>query len=570
MTNSPRLTPRRQDLDPGDVSCKDFAAKRYRQAVLPVTAHRTQFQLQAIPFANLNPPTLSQFRWISRLLVMVVLLGCERSPDAENIADRRFPQLVVLYAPCTVNKSFLSPYNSDVTYTPHLESFANSATVFTKHRTEAGLSGIAYASILTGTQAPEHGVYAHPTRLRNSIYDITEAFAENGYDVFFWNHQRMGAADLNYGQAVPPENVFERVLQANDRDFENILQKLAEDRTYRAFLLVNFRVNHNPYRPDNLVSFLQDFPEERKDLAGMSQAQVNRYMNLYYKHDFSLRYDFERVRQEQRLTDEELANLIRVVQLLYKSNIPVLDQLFGGVVAKIDSAGFTDDSLIAFSSDHGESMFRPHAPFKWSHGHAVQSDVLDVPLIIRPPKTFHAASRCEFVTRSVDIFPTLAALAQLKLPAETSVSGHDLSKYMRPDQQDPEFSAYSHSGMVFPFSGKRYAVQKLMGQYLARYYPASDMVHTWVAIRRGDFVWKYRSLEDQTFIFQAFDVSQDPAESRNLFDATDPQHQEMSTELKRYKDNLVRSYREWQSAPPPVELGEREELNRLRSMGYVK
>ena len=124
--------------------------------------------------------------------------------------------------------------------------------------------------------------------------------------------------------------------------------------------------------------------------------------------------------------------------------------------------------------------------------------------------------------------------------------------------------------MLFPLSGKRYRVQKLMGQYLARYYPVSDMVYTWVAIRRGDFVWKYRSLEDQRFVFQAFDVGQDPAESRNLFDMQDPRHQEMSTELKRYKEHLVRSYREWSSAPSSVEINEQEKLERLRSMGYVK
>ena len=198
----------------------------------------------------------------------------------------------------------------------------------------------------------------------------------------------MGAADLNYGQGVPPENIFERILQVNDCDFQRILQKLDKDTTYRAFALVNFRVNHNPYRPDNLVAFLQEFPGEREDLAGISQVQFNQYMDLYYKHDFSLRYDFERIRQELNLTDEEVVNLSRVVQLLYKSNISVLDRLFGAVVAEIDSTSFADDALIAFSSDHGESMFRPHAPFKWSHGHAVQSDVLDVPLIIRPPKTF--------------------------------------------------------------------------------------------------------------------------------------------------------------------------------------
>jgi len=518
----------------------------------------------------MTPHILTKYLLIGQWLVTAFLLGCGQRRGAAVVSEPDAPRLVVLYAPCTINKSFLSPYDSHVTYTPNVESFARTATVFTKHRTEAGLSGIAYASILTGNQAPEHGIYAHPTRMPASVYDITEAFADNGYDVFFWNHQRMGAADLNYGQGVPPENVFERILRANDVRFEAILRKLAEDRTYRAFLLVNFSVNHGPYRPENLARFLQEFPDERKALAKMSQAEFKRCMDIYYKHDITLRYDFERFRQEQGLADAEVANLIRVVQLLYKSNIPVLDRLFGGVVTQIDLAGLANDSLIAFTADHGESMFRQHSPFKWSHGHAVQSDVLDVPLIIRPPTRFRAPGRCEVVTRSVDIFPTLAALAQLKLPAATNVEGYDLSKLMRPDHQDPGLSAFSHSGMVFPASGKRYEVQKLMGQYLARYYPDPDMAHTWVAVRRGDFVWKYRAQEDQSFVFQAFDVRQDPAEAMNLFDPADTQHQQMSEQLRQYKDHLVSSFREWSSAHSQAELDEDERMERLRSMGYVK
>src|SRR5262245_58401633 len=75
------------------------------------------------------------------------------------------PRLLILYATCSLNRDFLSPYNPNVTYTPALQSFAERGQVFTKHQTEEGQSGIAYASLFSGSQAPRHGVYYHPSKL---------------------------------------------------------------------------------------------------------------------------------------------------------------------------------------------------------------------------------------------------------------------------------------------------------------------------------------------------------------------------------------------------------------------
>ena len=58
-----------------------------------------------------------------------------------------------------MNREFLSPYNPAVSYTPALYRFARDAAVFTRHHTEEGQSGIAFASLLTGDQATRHGVY---------------------------------------------------------------------------------------------------------------------------------------------------------------------------------------------------------------------------------------------------------------------------------------------------------------------------------------------------------------------------------------------------------------------------
>lgn len=55
---------------------------------------------------------------------------------------------------------------------------------FEKHRTEAGFSGTAFASIYSGSHAMRHSAFTHPTRLPLSLYDLTEAFADNGYEVY--------------------------------------------------------------------------------------------------------------------------------------------------------------------------------------------------------------------------------------------------------------------------------------------------------------------------------------------------------------------------------------------------
>jgi arylsulfatase A-like enzyme len=83
--------------------------------------------------------------------------------------------LVLLYATCTVNKDYLGPYEPAVSYTPALDDFARSSLVFENHQTESGQSGIAFASIFSGTQATEHGVFVNPSRLPDDVLVIPEA-----------------------------------------------------------------------------------------------------------------------------------------------------------------------------------------------------------------------------------------------------------------------------------------------------------------------------------------------------------------------------------------------------------
>src|SRR5262249_6977952 len=109
----------------------------------------------------------SPLLWVLLAALLAIGLGATEGAGAEPAREPgpRAARLVFLYATCSLNKSYLSPYDASVDYTPSLQRFATQALTFERHHTEVAQSGNAYATLFTGTQAPRHGVLAHPGRL---------------------------------------------------------------------------------------------------------------------------------------------------------------------------------------------------------------------------------------------------------------------------------------------------------------------------------------------------------------------------------------------------------------------
>ena len=105
-------------------------------------------------------------RSFSSILLRILLLACSVPACTLKTSP---PRLVLLFMPCTVNRSFLSPYQPSVPYTPNFARLAEQGIVFDRHQTETGQSGPAFASILSGTQATRHGVFRHPTRIHDRV-----------------------------------------------------------------------------------------------------------------------------------------------------------------------------------------------------------------------------------------------------------------------------------------------------------------------------------------------------------------------------------------------------------------
>lgn len=474
---------------------------------------------------------------------------------------------MLLYAPCTVNKDRLSPYDASVAFTPHLEAFAAQSAVFRRHQTDAGQSGIAYASLFTGTGSDRHGIYRHPVRLSDNAYLITEAFADAGFETFFWNDHRAASARLAYGQGVAPGNVVEGPLRAEDPRFLEILERLRADPHYRAFVMTNFTVTHAPYDPGALQEFGRRHPGE---VAGLDPARALHFTRLYRAHHHLLALNLPRAVEQLGLSPADLEALVRVVELLYASNVSRLDAMFGAVVAAIDARGLRGGSLIAFTADHGEVLFRETAPFQWSHAMQLAPEVLTVPLLIRGPG-LDAGSEYPGVTRSIDVFPTLAGLAGIALPAGAGPQGADLSAALLGRAPAPELVARSHSTVLLHSVFERMVAPETrdIWERMRELFPDDGAERIGVAMREGDRFYKYRWNGHGAWAVELYDLQRDPEERRNLYDPSDPAQRAMAENLLAYKAQLVAAYDGARAGERERRLPEPEETRILLDLGYL-
>ena len=103
-----------------------------------------------------------------------------------------------------------------------------------------------------------------------------------------------------------------------------------------------------------------------------------------------------------------------------------IDDGIGRIFETLEKSGELDNTIIVFTSDNGV-MFGEHA-FGWKR-HPWQESVR-VPLIIRYPKAIAKGTVSDAAVTLVDLFPTLAELAGVKLPNDPFRYGKSLVPLM--------------------------------------------------------------------------------------------------------------------------------------------
>jgi len=207
---------------------------------------------------------------------------------------------------------------------------------------------------------------------------------------------------------------------------------------------------------------------------------------------------------------------------LYAGEVAFLDEQIGVLWNALERRGLLDDTLVLFTSDHGEE-FLDHGG--WMHGSSLHDELVHVPLLVHFPKD-REVPPVPAEASLVDVAPTLLSL--LGMPPLQGATGVDLS---RGDRRGPRFADRTSDGTWL-------AAVRTTGRY-------------WIATMTGE----------EHVVVRGFDRLSDPRQLQDLAPHAPEEARQMEALLRRYLED-ARPTSERDLSP--------EAESRLRAMGYIK
>jgi arylsulfatase A-like enzyme len=242
-----------------------------------------------------------------------------------------------------------------------------------------------------------------------------------------------------------------------------------------------------------------------------------------------------RTKHQPWVDDEE--NIRRAIAG-YIAATMALDDYLGELVETIREAGILDNTIIVFTSDHGDGLgshrfYGKDTPFEES---------ISVPFLIHYPKKIPAGTTTDALFAPIDIMPTVLGLAGVECPP---VDGMDLSGVVRGAEES------ERDGLL------------LMGMtHLCNASVISGM-DTYRGIRTPRYT--FARYEDRT-PWLLYDNDVDPYQLHNL--AGHPDYAELRERLNRRVDELLREAGDPETARAVYDMVIRADRDRSRAMAF--
>jgi arylsulfatase len=398
-------------------------------------------------------------------------------------------------------------------HTPHLDRIAREGARFPAAYSTTPTCTPARACLLTGLAPWNHGMLAYGRVANKYAYEMPTAMKSAGYYTFaigkcHYSPQRnlhgfdgalldesgrsesidfrsdyrswfyseapnlnpdatgVGFNDYNGKPYVLPEHLHPTAWTGQSA--VNFLKTYERGNPF--FLKVSFARPHSPYDP----------PQRWWDFYGareLPKAQAGRWADRYEKRSWEKNDIWH-----GRMPESE----IRASRQGYFGSISFIDEQIGRILEVLETRGMLENTLILYTSDHGDMTGDQHL---WRKSYAYEASAR-VPMLMRWPRGLVSAARGQTIDAPVelrDIFPTCldAAGAALRQP----VDGRTMLALARGNREGwREFSDLEH-GVCY------------------------DKSNQWTALTDGKTKYIFHAFSGEE---QLFDLTKDRAELHDL------------------------------------------------------
>lgn len=477
------------------------------------------------------------------------------------MGSQRKPNILMI---CTdqQRQDSLGCYGANYAHTPNLDAFAKSGAVFEQCYVQNPICSPSRASLFTGMYARNHGLWANGVAMPDHQKMFTRVLADAGYDCgmigkqhlspcegwqtekryddgfrsFEWAHDPIHRSPQNaylrwlrdthpeaYGSLFQGEgdprgaeagNKARGATPANTLPVEAHFSHWVADRSIAFveeaerevdqpfFLIANFFDPHHPFGA----------PEEFRKLidADAIPGPVRADGELDEKPDVQAAYSKKSYGGHAPGFEEYSADEIKEVRAAYAAMVALVDHEVGRVLAALDASGMADDTLVIFTSDHGEMLGDHDIMLK---GPMMYDACTKVPLIARWPGHITPGTRVPNIVQWIDLPATFLDVSHAK--GAHRGQGDSLMGLLdgQKDWRDWALCEYRDSG-----------------------HQAQPPVHT-TMLRHEHYklvVWHGSPATDRKMDGELYDLEADPGELKNLYH--DPAHRDLR---ERLKDQLL-------------------------------
>ncbi len=359
--------------------------------------------------------------------------------------------------------------------TPNLDRMAEKGTTFTSAYSSCPVCVPARASLFTGDYVCNLGTWDNSTPYDGKILGMAEHFRKFGipyYQIgkthFHCDGEYSFAGGDNLGLLSKPDlgcyyrdNKAERIGAENrftevgisdgserfdDKVLKSTLKWLDEHKDDKSPWILGVGLIE-PHFPFNIRKEDWDYFENLFKNVPLANEMLPPFTSLNSSYE-SLRRYFK-----AHLADEEVTKKIRIG---YYAAIKELDEKIGKILDKIEECGLGEDTLIIYTSDHGEQL--------GYHGLWWKCTMFDqsarIPMIFTLPESLKRKFNDEPVSL-VDIFPTLCDA--MGVPKPENIDGETFYPLLegkemkgRRDFAFSEFNAHGLPGGMYMIRWKNY------------------------------------------------------------------------------------------------------------------
>ncbi len=286
---------------------------------------------------------------------------------------------VLLITIDTLRSDHVGAYGHDRDTTPNLDRLATEGVRFANASSVSSWTLPGHASLLTGLYPAEHGVVSDHNALPPSAVTLAEIFQERGYETYAavshvyltsrWGFaQGFDALDDRVAEGSPHRPVASRIV---DSALGWLSARNDTERPFFAWL--HIFDPHWDYSPPSPWDTRFD-GEYTGSMTG-DYSSMRPYIKALATRE-----------KPPELSGRDVEHLLA----LYDGEIAYADHHVGRLLDRLGATGELDDTLIVFTSDHGEE-FMEHGSLE-GHQWTLYDEVVQVPFMMRFPDGRHAGA----------------------------------------------------------------------------------------------------------------------------------------------------------------------------------